>query len=263
MTTPSNRPSPHTGVALITGAADRIGAAIARALTASDYAVVIHHRGRAEAARQLRDEITASGGFAATLKADLSIRSQRAALVGKAAKLFGPLTVLVNNASSFEPDSVADLDEALWDRHFAIHAEAPAFLARDFAARLPAGVPGNIVNLIDERVLRLTPNYFSYTLSKSLLWTMTQTMAQSLAPRIRVNAVGPGPTLKEANQSEATFRKSQSSTPLGYAAGESDVVEAVLFLLNAPSITGQMLAVDGGRHLDFPPKRGPTPRKAK
>src|SRR5204863_9854417 len=126
----------------------------------------------------LAAEITAAGGLAAVLKADLAIRRQRAALVAKAAAFFGPLTLLVNNASSFEPDSIADLDETLWDRHLGIHLEAPAFLARDFAAQLPAEIQGNIVNIIDERVLHLTPNYFSYTLSKAALWTMTQTIAQ-------------------------------------------------------------------------------------
>jgi NAD(P)-dependent dehydrogenase (short-subunit alcohol dehydrogenase family) len=263
MTRPSNR-SPASGrVALVTGAADRIGADIARALAGAGYGVVIHHRGHHDSAHALAAEINANGGRTALLKADLAIRRQRANLVGRAGKLLGPLTVLVNNASSFEPDSVADLDETLWDRHFAIHAEAPAFLASDFAAQLPAGAKGNIVNIIDERVLKLTPNYFSYTLSKSLLWTMTQTMAQSLAPRIRVNAIGPGPTLREAGQSEAAFRKSQAASPLGIGASPSDVTDALLYLLNARTVTGQMIAVDGGRHLDFPDKRGPTPRRTK
>jgi NAD(P)-dependent dehydrogenase (short-subunit alcohol dehydrogenase family) len=263
MTSPSNRPPAPGSVALVTGAADRIGADIARALARTGYGVVIHHRGRLEQARALAAEITADGGHAALVRADLTIRRQRATLIARAAKLFGPLTVLVNNASSFEPDSVLDLDETLWDRHLAIHAEAPAFLARDFAAQLPPDAKGNIVNIVDERVLKLTPNYFSYTLSKSLLWTMTRTMAQSLAPRIRVNAVGPGPTLREAGQSEAAFRKSQAASPLGIGAAAADVAEAVLYLLNAKTVTGQMIAVDGGRHLDFPDKRGPTPRRTK
>lgn len=257
----SNQTAEIQPVALVTGAANRLGAAIARALAANGYAIVVHHRGGFEDARALKAEIEAAGGRAATLRADLSVRRQRAGVIAKAAAHFGPLTLLVNNASSFEPDSVMDLDEQLWDRHFAIHAEAPAFLARDFAAQLPAGIEGNIVNIIDERVLRLTPNYFSYTLSKALLWTMTQTMAQSLAPRIRVNAIGPGPTLKEKSQSEAAFRKSQAASPLGYGANADDVTDALLYLLHARSVTGQMIAVDGGRHLDFPDKRGPTPRK--
>jgi len=253
----------QTDVALVTGAADRLGAAMARALAGAGYAVVVHHRGGADKAKALVAEIEAEGGVAASLKADLTVPRQRDALIAKAAKLFGPLTVLVNNASSFDPDSVADLDEALWDKHFAIHAKAPAFLARDFAAQLPAGTQGNIVNIIDERILHLTPNYFSYTLSKAALWTMTKTMAQSLAPRVRVNAIGPGPTLPDAHQSEAAFRRNQASAMLGYGANPSDVTEALLYLLNAPAITGQMLAIDGGRHLDFPPARKPTPRRPK
>lgn len=257
MTPASNR---HR-IALITGAANRLGAAMARALAANGWAVVIHHRGGREDALALVAEIKAAGGEAAAIKADLVIRRQRETLVAKAAAAFGPLTLLVNNASSFEPDSIADLDEELWDRHLAIHLEAPAFLARDFAAQLPDGVQGNIVNIIDERILRLTPNYFSYTLSKAALWTMTQTMAQSLAPRIRVNAIGPGPTLPEAGQSKAAFDRNQASTPLGYAANSADVCDALLYLLAARPVTGQMIALDGGRHLDFPDKRGPTPRK--
>ncbi|MEO6012196.1 MAG: SDR family oxidoreductase [Devosia sp.] len=251
----------HSGTALVTGAANRLGAAMARALAGGGHAVVVHHRGGADEAKQLVADIRSAGGRAAAIKADLTIRRQRSALVAKAAELFGPLTVLVNNASSFEPDAVADLDEGLWDRHLAIHLEAPAFLARDFAAQLPADVQGNIVNIVDERILHLTPNYFSYTLSKAALWTMTQTMAQSLAPRIRVNALGPGPTLKERGQSEAAFQRSQAASPLGYGANAGDVAEALLFLLNSRAVTGQMIALDGGKHLDFPDARGPTPRK--
>jgi NAD(P)-dependent dehydrogenase (short-subunit alcohol dehydrogenase family) len=245
----------------VTGAADRLGAAMVRALAAAGYAVIIHHRGGADAARALAAELGAAGGRAAALKADLAVRRQRAALMARAAKPFGPLTVLVNNASSFEPDSARDLDETLWDRHFAIHAEAPAFLARDFAAQLPAGIDGNVVNIIDERVLRLTPNYFSYTLSKAVLWTLTQTLAQSLAPQVRVNAIGPGPVLREKGQSAASFRRSQAASPLGHGADPGDVAGALLYLLGARSVTGQMLALDGGRHLDFPEQRGPTPRR--
>ncbi|RYE09520.1 MAG: SDR family oxidoreductase [Hyphomicrobiales bacterium] len=257
MIKPSNQP-----VALVTGAANRLGAAMARALSGAGYALVIHHRGGEDDAKALAVEIRATGGQAATLKADLANRRQRAALIEKAMKPFGALTLLVNNASSFEPDSVMDLEEALWDRHFAIHLEAPAFLARDFAAQLPDGTQGNIVNIIDERILHLTPNYFSYTLSKAALWTMTQTMAQSLAPRIRVNAIGPGPTLRDKGQSEAAFQRNQAATPLGYAANAGDICEALLYLLNARAVTGTMIPVDGGRHLDFPATRGPSPRRA-
>jgi NAD(P)-dependent dehydrogenase (short-subunit alcohol dehydrogenase family) len=257
MKTPPNQDR----VALVTGAPNRLGAAMVRALAAAGWAVIIHHRGGRDEARALAAEITASGGNAAAIGADLAIRRQREALTGKAGALFGPLTLLVNNASSFEPDSIADLDEEVWDRHLAIHLEVPAFLARDFAAQLPAEVQGNIVNIIDERVLHLTPNYFSYTLSKAALWTMTQTMAQSLAPRIRVNAIGPGPTLRESGQSQAAFDKSRAAAPLGYAANASDICDALMYLVGARAVTGQMIAVDGGKHLDFPASRGPSPRK--
>lgn len=247
--------------ALVTGAAGRLGAAMALALAAEGYAVLIHHRGGAAAAAALAAGIKATGGRAAALKADLATPSQRAALIGRAAKPFGPLTVLVNNASSFEPDAATDIEDDLWRRHFAIHVDAPAFLARDFAAQLPRGTQGNIVNIIDSRVLRPTPSYFSYTLSKAALWIMTQTLAQSLAPRVRVNAIGPGPTLREAEQSQAAFARSQASAPLGYAANEADVCEALLYLLGARTVTGQMISVDGGKHFDFPATRGPTPRR--
>jgi NAD(P)-dependent dehydrogenase (short-subunit alcohol dehydrogenase family) len=257
------KPTNQDRVALVTGAANRLGAAMARTLAAAGWAVVVHHRGGREDAVALVADITAAGGQAAPLKADLAIRRQRADVLAKAAAAFGPLTLLVNNASSFEPDSVADLDEELWDRHLAIHLEAPAFLARDFAAQLPPSVQGNIVNIIDERVLHLTPNYFSYTLSKAALWTMTQTMAQSLAPRIRVNAIGPGPTLREKGQSQAAFDKSQANAPLGYAANAGDVCDALMYLLAARSVTGTMIAVDGGKHIDFPTTRRPSPRQDK
>lgn len=259
MKTPPN----HDRVALVTGAANRLGAAMAQALAAEGWAVIIHHRGGQEDARTLAASIKTAGGSAALVKADLAIRRQRATVIAKAAAHFGPLTLLVNNASSFEPDSVADLDEQLWDRHLAIHLEAPAFLARDFAAQLSPKAQGNVVNIIDERVLHLTPNYFSYTLSKAALWTMTQTMAQSLAPRIRVNAIGPGPTLREKGQTKAAFDKSQAVAPLGYAANAGDVCDALLYLLRAKSVTGQMIAVDGGKHIDFPATRAPTPRTSK
>ncbi len=249
------------GIALVTGAATRLGAAMAEALATAGWAVVVHHRSGTDEARALVRRIAAAGGRAATLKADLAARSQRRALIGRAAAKFGPLTLLVNNASAFEPDAAADLDEALWDSHFAVHVEAPAFLARDFAAQLPGDVQGNIVNIVDERVLHLTPNYFSYTLSKAALWTMTQTLAQSFAPRIRVNAIGPGPTLREKGQSAAAFRRAQAALPLGYGAGAADIAEALLYLLAARTVTGQMLALDGGRHVGFPAARGPTPRR--
>lgn len=255
--TQPNRPS---SVALVTGAGDRIGAAIAVALARSGHAVIIHYRSDADGAKALRERIRSEGGQAETLRADLSSRSQRGKLVARAAALFGPLTILVNNASTFEPDSARDVDEALWDAHFSVHAEAPVFLSRDFAAQLPAGIEGNIVNIVDERVLNPSPAYFSYLLSKSVLWTATRTLAQSLAPAIRVNAIGPGPVLPHNGQSQADFEQSVASLPLKRHADPDQIAAGVLAILAMPSYTGQMLALDGGKHLDYPARRGPTPR---
>lgn len=249
------------GIALVTGASTRIGAAIARALAAAGHAVIIHYRSDDDGARSLADELAAAGHRAATVQADLGSRADRASLIAKAQAPFGPLTVLVNNASVFHPDSARDVNEELWDEHFSIHAEAPIFLSRDFAAQLPDGIEGNIINMIDERVLKPSPAYFSYTLSKSVLWTATQTMAQSLAPAIRVNAIGPGPVLPHKGQSEEDFEQSIKTLPLKRHADPGAIGQAVLAILSMPSFTGQMLALDGGKHLDYPSRRGPTPRK--
>ncbi|MDB5589279.1 MAG: family oxidoreductase [Devosia sp.] len=258
--TNQTEPSPSHSVALVTGASDRIGAAIATRLASAGHAVIIHYRSDAEGARAVRSKIVKAGGRAAIVKSDLAKRSQRAGLMERAAKPFGALTVLVNNASVFDPDSARDLDEALWDQHFAVHAEAPIFLARDFAAQLPTGAQGNIVNIIDERVLHLSPAYFSYTLSKSVLWTATRTLAQSLAPNIRVNAIGPGPVLPHSRQDQAAFDKHVATLPLQCHAGPDEIATGVMMLLQMPSMTGQMLALDGGQHLDYAARRGPTPR---
>jgi NAD(P)-dependent dehydrogenase (short-subunit alcohol dehydrogenase family) len=258
---PEHLPADSSRVALITGAADRVGAAIARRLAGDGWAVVIHYRSSAEKAEAVAAEIRATGGTAATIGADLADRTQRAGLIGAAARRFGSLTLLVNNASLFERDAVADLDEALWDAHFAVHAEAPAFLARDFAAQLPADAKGNIVNIIDERVLDLSPAYFSYTLSKAVLWTMTRTLAQSLAPRIRVNAIGPGPTVPPPHVSPEAHARRLTELPLGRSADAEGIADGVAAILGLDSMTGQMIVLDGGEHIEWPARRGPTPRR--
>jgi NAD(P)-dependent dehydrogenase (short-subunit alcohol dehydrogenase family) len=257
--------SSHTNqprVALVTGAANRVGAAIAKALAQAGWSVVVHYRSSADAANATVAAIRSAGGQGAAVKADLTKRPQRARLIAAAAKPFGPLTLLVNNASTFERDSIMDLSEAQWDAHFTVHAEAPAFLSRDFAAQLPEGAEGNIINIIDERVLDLSPAFFSYTLSKSVLWTMTRTLAQSLAPNIRVNAIAPGPTVPPPAVTPARFAKRLSELPLGHAASPEEIGDGVLMILNTRSMTGQMIALDGGEHLEWPARRGVTPRKA-
>ena len=258
---PEHIPADSSRVALVTGAADRVGAAIARRLADDGWAVVVHYRASAEKAEAVAAEIRGSGGNAATIGADLADRTQRARLIADAATRFGPLTLLVNNASLFERDAVADLDEALWDAHFAVHAEAPAFLSRDFAAQLPADARGNIINIIDERVLDLSPAYFSYTLSKAVLWTMTRTLAQSLAPRIRVNAVGPGPTVPPPHVSPEAHARRLTELPLGRSADAEGIADGVVAILGLDAMTGQMIVLDGGEHIEWPARRGPTPRR--
>lgn len=253
---------PAAGVALITGAADRIGAVMAKSLAAAGWKVVIHYRSSVEKAEQVRVEIEALGGAAALVRADLADRGERGSLIAEATKAFGPMTALVNNASSYERDSIFDLEETLWDQHFAVHAEAPLFLSRDFAAQLPDDAHGNIVNIIDGRLLHLSPAHMSYTLSKSVLWTATRTMAQSLAPRIRVNAIGPGPTLRPHEVPEDRWTEAQRRLPLGRGATPEEVAEGLLFILGARSMTGQMLVLDGGEHLEFPERRKPTPKSS-
>lgn len=251
----------HSGVALVTGAADRIGAAIARRLAREGWAVLVHYRSSADKAEAVVADIRAGGGRAATIGADLADRTQRAGLVAEASRPFGPLTLLVNNASSFARDAAMDLDETLWDAHFAIHAEAPAFLSKDFATQLPDGDKGNIVNIVDERVLDLSPAYFSYTLSKSVLWTMTRTLAQSLAPRIRVNAIAPGPSEPPPHVSGEAHARRIAELPLQDSADAGAIADGVIAILGLPAMTGQMIALDGGEHIEWPARRGPTPRR--
>ncbi|MFD1943190.1 SDR family oxidoreductase [Paradevosia shaoguanensis] len=255
----SNQTANHR-VALVTGAADRIGATLAKVLAANGHKVIVHYRSSSADADAVVAAIADAGGEAMALRADLCQRGERRTLVARAAEPFGPLTLLVNNASLFDPDSVEDLTEELWDMHLAIHLEAPAFLSRDFALQLPADTEGNIVNIVDERVLHLSPAYFSYTLSKAALWDMTRTLAQSLAPRIRVNAIGPGPILPHKRQSDEAFAQSVASSILGRSASPEEIADAVLFLLKSRSMTGQMLALDGGKHLEYRPSRAKTPR---
>lgn len=236
---------------LVTGAAKRIGRAIALALAGEGYAVAVHYGRSREAAEALVAEIEGSGGRACAVQGDLADAQAVARLVPEAASGLGrALTMLVNNASEFEPDDLIALDPEQWERHFAINLRAPSFLVRDFARQCPQGADGLVVNLLDQRVWKPTPHFFSYQLTKSALWTATQTMAQALAPRgIRVNAIGPGPTVSNTRQGDDDFRKQVEATPLKRGASPEEIAKAVLFLAATPAMTGQMLALDGGQHL--------------
>ncbi|ODN71471.1 SDR family oxidoreductase [Methylobrevis pamukkalensis] len=235
--------------ALVTGGARRIGRAIAVGLARAGFRVAIHcNTSRAEAQRVVA-EIAAAGGEAAIVRGDLADAAAVAELIPQAEAALGPVSLVVNNASMFVGDTVDDLDPDLFARQMAVNLAAPCLLASQLAARLPDGWSGNVVNMIDQRVWRLTPNFFSYTLAKSALWTATRTMAQGLAPRIRVNGIGPGPTLANERQSPEDFRRQSEAVLLGAGPGTDEIVAAVLFLVTTPSITGQMLALDGGQHL--------------
>ncbi len=235
--------------ALVTGGARRIGAAIVRDLAANGYVVAIHASTSGEEATAIRDEIVAAGGRASIVMADLLDPAGRAGLIEAANEAIGPIGVLVNNASIFQRDSVDAFDEGLFDTHFSIHVKAPTVLTQDFAAQLPEAVSGLVVNIIDQRVWSPTPRFYSYTLSKAALYMATKTAAQALAPRIRVNGIGPGPTLPAARQTQADFEKQVSGLIMRRGAGLDEFGRTIRFLHETPSITGQMIALDGGQHL--------------
>ncbi len=183
------------------------------------------------------------------MPADLTDMRAAGGLIDAATEALGPVGLLVNNASIFEDDSLEDFDPDVWDRHFSVHLKAPAILSRQFAAALPHASEGLIVNVIDQRVWKLTPKYFSYTLSKSALWTATQTMAQALGPRIRVNAIGPGPTLANSRQKDSDFAAQVEGLILKKGPELGEFGAAIRYLWEARSVTGQMIALDGGQHL--------------
>jgi NAD(P)-dependent dehydrogenase (short-subunit alcohol dehydrogenase family) len=238
------------GAALVTGAGARVGKAMAEALGQDGWAVAIHYRSSKHGARETHAAITAAGGRATLVQADLADESQVASLVGRAgAELGQPVSLLVNSASVFTDDSAASHSRADWDAHMDTNLRAPVHLAQQMAAGLAPGVKGLVVNLIDQRVWKLNPQFFTYTLSKAALWQATQTLAQALAPHVRVNGIGPGPTLKSVHQSEAEFEAEKQATLTQEGSSPDEIVRALRYLISATSVTGQMIAADGGQHL--------------
>ncbi|MCZ6862932.1 MAG: SDR family oxidoreductase, partial [Alphaproteobacteria bacterium] len=207
--------TPEGGAALVTGAGRRIGRAIALDLAAQGWRVAVHHNRSADDAAAVVAEIEASGGRAVTLGADLSAQVDVEELVPRAAEQLGWLDCLINSAALFDEDSIDTVSRESWERHMGTNLWAPLALSQTFARQLPPAAEGNIVNIIDQRVWNLTPHFLSYTVSKSGLWTLTRTLALALAPRVRVNAVGPGPTLASTRQSEKEFARQCARTPLG------------------------------------------------
>lgn len=235
--------------ALITGASRRIGRAIALSLADEGWDIAIHYGSQADAADALRAEIVAGGRKAAILSANLENARETSMLVGAAADALGPLTCLINNASLFIEDDAISLDPDVWDRQIAANLRAPMLLARDFARQLPEGSEGCIINMIDQRVLAPTPDFFSYAISKAGLHAATRMLAQAFAPRIRVNGIGPGPVLQSVYQSPEDFAAEARSTLLGRPSSPDEIARTVRFILDAPSLTGQMIAIDSGQHL--------------
>lgn len=246
MSTDTPRP-----VVLITGAARRIGRAIALDLASRGFDIAIHYRHSREEAAVVIAEIQALGGRGAALPADLAKPEEVARLIPDCCAALGAPSVLVNNASEFQPDSVGSTTLASWTAHLDINLRAPVFLAQDMMRHLPDEIEGNIINIIDQRVWKLTPEFFSYTLSKTGLWTATRTLAQALAPRIRVNAIGPGPVLRSVHQTDADFAAEVQSTLLKRGPSLTEIATAVRFILDTPAMTGQMIALDGGQHLTW------------
>ncbi len=235
--------------AVVTGAARRIGREIAIRLAKEGYGLALHYGASDRLAEELAQQIIDGGGRATCLQADLGDPQAVAAILPAAARALGPVSLLVNSAAMFEPDAIDALDLTLWRRQFAVNVEAPVFLTAAFARNLPDDCEGAVVNIIDQRVLRLTPQNLSYTLSKSTLWTATQTLAQALAPRIRVNAIGPGPTYPNARDGEIGLAREAAGTLLGRRVAGAEIAEAVVYLAKARSVTGQLIAVDAGQHL--------------
>jgi NAD(P)-dependent dehydrogenase (short-subunit alcohol dehydrogenase family) len=247
--------------ALVTGAGKRLGREMALYLARRGYDVAVHYAASRKEAEEVVKEITAMGRRACALRADLLIESQVEKLVPMAVQgLGGPLTVLVNNASIFEYDTLRTASRKSWDRHLESNLRAPFVLTQAFAAQAPAagrdeaGEPvasGLVINMIDQRVHKLTPEFMTYTIAKMGLWALTRTAAQALAPQIRVNAIGPGPTLQGARQSDSHFTRQRAATVLGRGANPADITAALGFFLESPAVTGQMIAVDGGQHLGW------------
>ncbi|MHA1154208.1 MAG: SDR family oxidoreductase [Alphaproteobacteria bacterium] len=237
--------------ALVTGAGRRIGRAIALDLARAGWAVAVHYNASAQAAEEVVAEIEAGGGRAVALRAELSDEAQVAALVPDASAALGPLGCLVNNAATFENDSVESADRASWDRHMEPNLRAPFVLTQAFARALPEAVGGVVINLLDQRVLNPTPFFLSYTLSKAGLWSLTQTLAMALAPRVRVNGIGPGPALPSARQTPEQFARQCAKMPLGRGTNPEEICAAVRFILAAKAMTGQIIALDGGQHLGW------------
>lgn len=248
--------------ALVTGGAHRIGSAIALALAGAGFDIAVHYHTSRDAADATCAKIDRLGRHAIALRADLANEQQTMALLPRAIEELGPIGVLVNNASPFERDEWHDATRASWDAHIEPGLRAPFVLMQSFARALPETAEGVVINMLDQRVWSLTPHFISYSLAKAGLWALTQSMALALAPRIRVNGIGPGPTLPSPRQSAEQFAHQYRSTPLRRGTSPDEIARGVLAILSLPAMTGQMLALDGGQHMQWQSGRhGPPPQE--
>lgn len=242
---------PSPGTALVTGAARRVGRAIACDLARLGWSVAVHYNSSRREADETVAMIADGGGRAAAVKADLRDEAAVRGLVEAAEHALGPVRLLVNNASVFENDTALTEDRAIWDANIEVNLRAPFVLSQSLAKRLPPEATGNIINIVDQRVLNLTPYFTSYTVSKAALWTLTQTLAQAFAPLLRVNAIGPGPVLPSPRQTDAQFERQYRALPLARAVDVVEICGAVRFILESPSMTGQIIVLDAGQHLGW------------
>lgn len=254
-----NDPVQHPETALITGAAQRIGRAMALDLADAGWRIAVHYNGSRDKAEAVVAEIAARGGRAAAVQADLVDEDATAALIPAAAQALGPVTLLVNNASLFELDMPDTVTRESWDAHMGINLRAPFVLTQAFVRHLPDGAGGNVVNIVDQRVMNLRGDFTSYTLSKYGLWGLTQMLARALAPDVRVNAIGPGPTLPSPRQTDDQFAAQWRATPLGRPVDPRDICRALRFILDAPAFTGQIIALDSGQHMGAAWDNAPAP----
>ncbi len=242
--------------ALVTGGGKRLGRAIVLALAEAGFDVAVHCRASMAEAEATAAEVRVLGRRAVVLRAELGDEVAARRLVPDAMAALGPLGVLVNNASTFERDEWADATRASWDGHIEPNLRAPFVLTQDFARWLPAAAEGVVINMLDERVWSLTPHFVSYTVSKAGLWALTQSLALALAPRIRVCGIGPGPAVPSPRQTQAQFDRQAHSVPLRRPTSPEEVARAALMILALPSFTGQMIALDGGQHMQWAPGGG-------
>ncbi len=251
-----------TGSALVTGGGKRLGRAMALYLARRGHDLVVHYNSSADEAEQVANECRAMGRKAVAIQADLIVEAEMQGLISAATEAIGsPLAVLVNSASIFEYDNIRSATRESWDRHLESNLRAPFVLTQHFAEQAPEPViegqwneptaQALVVNMIDMRVRKLTPEFMSYTIAKMGLWAFTRTAAQALAPKVRVNAIGPGPTMQGARQSDSHFATQRSSTIMQRGADPSDITHALGYFLDAPAVTGQLLCIDGGQHLGW------------